>query len=147
MRRRLENYKYLKERWLDLVREIDSLIEQKENYQPSLLNSTVGGVHGSGNSSPTENAALNSVYFTEQINRKIAEKEEEKAEIEKELKSLDAFIESIEDVTMKEMINNRYRRNLSWQIVAEESFYSATSWYHIQQKVYSFLTDFNDIQY
>lgn len=147
MRRRLENYKYLKERWLDLVKEIDSLIEQKENYQPSLLNSTVGGVHGSGNSSPTENAALNSVYFTEQINRKIAEKEEEKAEIEKELKALDSFIESIEDVTMKEMINNRYRRNLSWQIVAEESFYSATSWYHIQQKVYSFLTDSNNIQY
>jgi hypothetical protein len=147
MRRRLENYKYLKERWLDLVREIDSLIEQKENYQPSLLNSTVGGVHGSGNSSPTENAALNSVYFTEQINKKIAEKEEEKAEIEKELKALDSFIESIEDVTMKEMINNRYRRNLSWQIVAEESFYSSTSWYHIQQKVYSFLTKFNNIQY
>ena len=147
MRKRLENYKYLKERWLDLIREIDRLIEQKENYQPSLLNSTVGGVHGSGNSSPTENAALNSVYFTEQINRKIAEKETEKADIEAELKSLDAFIESIDDVTMKEMINNRYRRNLSWQIVAEEAFYSANSWYYVQQLVYKFLTNFNDIQY
>jgi hypothetical protein len=147
MRKRLENYKYLKERWLDLIREIDRLIEQKENYQPSLLNSVVGGVHGSGNSSPTENAALNSVYFTEQINRKIAEKESEKADIEAELKSLDAFIESIDDVTMKEMINNRYRRNLSWQIVAEEAFYSANSWYYVQQLVYKFLTNFNDIQY
>lgn len=147
MRKRLENYKYLKERWLDLVKEIDRLIEQKENYQPSLLNSVVGGVHGSGNSSPTENAALNSVYFTEQISRKIAEKESEKADIEAELKSLDAFIESIDDVTMKEMINNRYRRNLSWQIVAEEAFYSANSWYYVQQLVYKFLTNFNDIQY
>ena len=139
MIKRLEEYRYLKKRWVSVVAEISDLKVARKTYEPMTLNSGIGGVRSSGTSSPTENTALNNLYFYEEIDRKIAEKEKEKAEIELTLKVLDNYVESIDDVTIRRMVDNRYRCGLSWREVAESVYYAPSSWYYAQQKVYDYL--------
>ena len=139
MIKKLEDYRYLKKRWVTIVDEISDLQYARETYEPMTLNSAIGGVRKSGTSSPTENAALNNLYFYDEIDRKIKEKEKEKAEIELTLKMLDDYVESIEDITIKRMVDNRYRCGLSWKEVAESAYYAPSSWYYAQQKVYDYL--------
>lgn len=146
LQKELERYEYYRRRWVAVVKEIDRLKNERDNYElPSV--SGVGGVRSSGTSSPTENAAINSIYFFAEIDRKIKEYEEEKKNIEDILTALDLFIDNITDSQMQGMIDNRYRNGCSWGEVAEKAWYSVNSWYYVRRKVYEYLqtvTDFND---
>lgn len=139
MRKKLEDYRYLRQRWLTITAEISDLEYAKQTYEPMTLSSVVGGVMKNTTSSPTENSALNNLYFYEQIDKKIEEKKKEKAEIELSLKSIDEYVESIEDTAIKHMVDDRYRSGMTWREVTERANYSPSSWYFVQQKVYSFL--------
>lgn len=144
---RLKNYRYLKKRWFDLVKEISELQEKRNTYEPITNGGVVGGIKG-GMSSPTENKAIAKIYFYEQIDKLIAEKITEKEQAEKELTELDAFIESIPDVTIKDMADNKYRKGYGWQRVCEAAFYSPSSWNYVKGKVEGYiLTLFHDSQY
>lgn len=147
LKKELERYGYYRQRWVAIVKEISRLTDERKNYEiPSI--SSVGGIHTGNISSPTENAAINSIYFYAEIDRKIKEYEDEKRSIENKLNALDVFIDSIDDGHLQKMIDSRYRNGCTWSKTAESAYYSPNSWHYARQKVYNYLetvTDFNVI--
>lgn len=136
---RLNNYRYLKERWLSIVEEISNLKYARDNYQPPTLSSVVGGISSGNVSSPTENAAVNSLYFYEEVDRKIKEKEKEKADIEREIAELDEYIDGIEDATIKKIVEFHYRKGYGWRRTAEVAYYAPNSWYYVKRMVTDYI--------
>ena len=139
MVKKLEDYRYLKRKWISIVAEISDLIIARDTYEPPSASSTINGIHGKGTSSPTENIAINNIYFYQEIDRKIAEKEREKAEVECTIKLIDSYVESIDDITIKRMVDNKYRNGFTWKQVAEAAYYAPSSWYFVKQKVIEYI--------
>lgn len=136
---RLENYINTINKRYRLLADISKLERTKADYSPSLLNSGVGSIRGSGMSSPTENTAINNLTFFEEINSDIAQKQAELAAVDEELKLLDNYIEAIPDEQLKEIFKLRYTQAVSWANIAVKWFYAPSSWIHIQKRVYDYI--------
>ena len=139
MRKRLENYINLDNKKYRLLAEISKLERLQEQYTPSILNSSIGGVHSGGLSMPTENAAIKKLTFYEQTNAELEAKRAELNEVINELNYLDAFIEAIPDEQIKETVKLHYTQKVSWANIAIRWYYAPSSWFVIRNKVYDYL--------
>lgn len=136
---RLDNYINLANRKYRLMAEISRLEMLRSSYSPSILNSGIGSIHGSGTSAPTENEAINRLMFFENINREIEDKTAELYDVTEELLSMDKFIQSIEDEQIREWTRLRYCQGESWANIAVKWFYAPTSWIVIKKKVTEYI--------
>ena len=139
MRKRLENYINLTNNKYRLMAEISKRERTRDEYTPTILNSGMGGTHGSGISSPTENTAINNLTFFDEINKEIAELEKQLRKVTAELKRLDDYIEAIPDEQLKETFRLRFCQGLSWANIAIRWYYAPASWVVIQKKVYDYI--------
>lgn len=139
MRDRLENYINLENKRYRLLVDIDILNRRKEEYEPSILNSGIGGARSSGTSTPTENAALKSIAFFDTIDREIKIKRKQLAEVERELEFLNQYISDIPDLQLQEAIRLHYTQDVKWNKIAVMWFYSPNSVSSIQKRVYDYL--------
>lgn len=125
----------LKRKKYRLLAEISVLEETKRNYSPSILSSNLGGVHGSGNASPTENAALNNITFFEELNKEIKGKEAELLIVNKDIEAFENYINSIADEWLRDIFIDRYKHVMSWTAIATSRHYAPSSWKNIQRQV------------
>lgn len=139
MKKRLENYINLSNKRYRLMAEISKLERLQTNYAPSILNSGIGGVHGSGTSQPTENIAINNLTFFEETNAELEEKRAELNKITKELKEIEEYIERIPDQRLREVFYLRYTQGVSWANIAINFYYAPTSWWAIQKKAIDYI--------
>ena len=141
MRRRLENYINISNKRYRLMADIDILRRQRAEYEPVIMSSAFGSVHGSGTSSPTENAAVNNLSFFEKIDAEIAAKQKELAEVEAELNFLNNYIDGIDDLRLQEVFRLRFTQGVSWANIAVQWFYAPSSWSLIQKMVYDYINN------
>lgn len=143
IKERLENYITLNNKKYRLMAEISRLEKTRNEYTPSILNSGVGSLCRGSVTSPTENAAINSLMFFERINADIIAKSQELALVLDELKILDEYIDAIPDEKLKEVFILKYKQDVSWANIAIQWYYSPSSWMHLKKKVLNYINQHN----
>ena len=131
----LDRYVYLQGKEARLLAEISKIELLIRQYQPFILQSGIGGVHGGGVSSPTENAALNNLEFNLQMEQKMGELYAELKEVKELIAECENMLKGIKDERIREWGYDHYKDGLSWRRVAAKYHYSPNSWDFIKQNV------------